>query len=316
MEANTTVDTSSTICFHFTAIHLGIGNSAWHHVMNLVLNTLFSITAIVGNSLVLFAMHKTGFLNIKSNILLLNLALTDLGVGFIVQPLFVLSIAAKLAGLPQAFCYSAIAYDVTSACLCGVTLLTVTAITLDKYVALHLHLQYEEIVTFRRIACLLLGIWFGNVLGSSAWLWSVITMKIISVFIILLCIPVTVVANLKTYKIVRRHQVQIEALQIGQVQAAPHMGNSTNMTQSRKSAVNILLIYCLVLTCYLPFLVAMGVVVATGTNALKQMVLEFTNTILFVNSSLNPILYCWRLSEIRKHVLQTVQRIFCRQSQE
>ena len=224
MEANTTVYTSSTICFHFTAIHLGIGNSAWHHVMNLVLNTLFSITAVVGNSLVLFAMHKTGFLNIKSNILLLNLALTDLGVGFIVQPLFVLSIAAKLAGLPQAFCYSAIAYDVTSACLCGVTLLTVTAITLDKYVALHLHLQYEEIVTFRRIACLLLGIWFGNVLGSSAWLWSVITMKIISVFIILLCIPVTVVANLKTYKIVRRHQVQIEALQTDPSAGGPAHG--------------------------------------------------------------------------------------------
>ena len=53
-----------------------------------VLNIFLSITAFLGNILILVALHKRTSLNKPSQLLFRNLAVTDLCVGIIVEPLF------------------------------------------------------------------------------------------------------------------------------------------------------------------------------------------------------------------------------------
>ena len=54
-----------------------------------VVNTCLSITAFLGNALILVALHKDTSIHLPSKLLYRNLAITDLCVGIIVEPLYV-----------------------------------------------------------------------------------------------------------------------------------------------------------------------------------------------------------------------------------
>ena len=84
--------------------------------------------------------------------------MTDLGVG-LVQPLFVAFLIARAydpAGIPCSFVSFA---AVCGAMLAGVSLMTMSAISLDRYVAFHFHLKYHDIVTARRVRAVVFVIW-------------------------------------------------------------------------------------------------------------------------------------------------------------
>ncbi len=42
----------------------------------------------------------------------------------------------------------------------------------------------------------------------------------------------------------------------------------------------------------------------------------FSATVVFMNSSINPFLYCWRLSELRTAVVKTARKMFCAQEKQ
>ena len=46
---------------------------------------------------------------------------------------------------------------------------------------------------------------------------------------------------------------------------------------------------------------------SSGQNMAKNIALQYPGTIALINSSLNPIVYFWRLSEIRKAIKKTLK---------
>ena len=73
-------------------------------------------------------------------IMVCSLALTDFLVGLVVQPLYIgqqLSRKSNLLALEASVGHS----------VCGVSFLTITAISLDRFLALHYHLRYFTVVT-------------------------------------------------------------------------------------------------------------------------------------------------------------------------
>ena len=113
-------------------------------------NILLSITATLGNSLILVALHKESSLHPPSKLLYRCLATTDLLVGLVNQPLY----AADWMSVVYehwSFCrYARDATVISSYVLCGVSLMTTTAISVDRLLAMLLGLRYKEIVTLRR----------------------------------------------------------------------------------------------------------------------------------------------------------------------
>ena len=96
-----------------------------------VLNILLSITAFLGNILILVALHKGTSLNKPSKLLFRNLAVTDLCVGVIAQPLFVAYLMSVVTERWDICYYSDLANMISSIILCSVSLLTLTAISVD-----------------------------------------------------------------------------------------------------------------------------------------------------------------------------------------
>ena len=113
-------------------------------------NILLSITATLGNSLILVALHKESSLHPPSKLFYRCLATTDLLIGLVTQPLYA-TYWMSLVHEHWSLCrYSNYATGVTGYVLCLVSLLTLTAISVDRLLALLLGLRYKKIVTLRR----------------------------------------------------------------------------------------------------------------------------------------------------------------------
>ena len=295
-------------CCSITRADFNIDGKSTLQIINCILTVPTSLTATLGNLLVLISIWRTPSLHSPSNVLLVGLALSDLGVGLFVQPIFLVYNIAKIKGLMELFCSSALSFTVTGFCLCGVSLLTLTAISLDRYIAVHLHLRYKEIVTVKRVTAVLVIIWMVGIIYGLLFLWSRTFTNIFSIVLILLNVCVTTFAYCKIYRVVRRHQAQIHR----QMQAfvGQQEGNSLNLPHFKKSLVNMLLIYCTFLFCYLPYIIVTVFIFITGRTMSKQSILEVAYLLVYINSTLNPLVYCWRFQQIRAAIRETARRLF------
>ena len=138
-------------------------------LVNCAVNVPLALTAIIGNSLVLHVARKSPTLRSPSLVLLCGLAMSDLAVGTVVQPLFIAnylirlySRSQRLKGLFQGV-YNAFGFS-----LCGISLCTVTAIGVDRLIAVEKSLHYSSIVTIPRVRRVLVAIWtICSILGSA-----------------------------------------------------------------------------------------------------------------------------------------------------
>ena len=275
-------------------------------IANCILNTPLMLLSIIGNALVLVAILRTPSIRSPSVIFLCNLAVSDLLVGLVVQPIYVTAeIARTVRALSQAV-------DTMGFAGRGVSLATMTAITVDRFLALHYHLQYPNLMTTSRAIYTIVTIWCNITLFSFSILWSQRIYYFLTAFCITICLLVCLVCFIKIYRIVRRHQLQIHVQQ----QAVENSIDTNNhhIRQSTRSAKNIFIYFLAMILCYSPFSI---VVIISGFTSVDFKVLQtFPFTVVLMNSSINPFLYCWRMTELRTAVFKTVKLFSCRQTDE
>ena len=128
---------------------------------------------------------------------------------------------------------------------------------------------------------------------SKAYYWVVISLFSI-------CFSIMVLMYFKIFRIVRRHQIQIKA----QTQMSTQQKNTTHrfLVLSTKSAVNTFYVCFFLFLFFSPYICTSIVIQVTGWSVTKYIVLQLAGTVVFMNSSLNPLVYLWRVVEIRKAV--------------
>ena len=109
-----------------------------------------AITAFLGNTLILVALHKKTSLHAPSKLLFRNLATTDLCVGIIAKPLFITYLISTLKERWNFCRYSFVIFNNAGHILGGVSLFTLTAISADRLLALLLGFRYRQVVTLKR----------------------------------------------------------------------------------------------------------------------------------------------------------------------
>ena len=137
-------------CSQFIDIH-GDLEPAWVGYVFTVLNAVFSGSAILGNLLILVALKKDSRLHPPSKLLFRSLASTDLCVGLIAQPSFVIYLIFILKN-KLSFCE--IIEGVTNvfgAVFAVISLCTLTGISVDRLLALQLGMRYKLFVTVIRV---------------------------------------------------------------------------------------------------------------------------------------------------------------------
>ncbi|XP_067035821.1 melanocyte-stimulating hormone receptor-like [Acropora muricata] len=301
------------ICYHFTRTHFDMEESSpvWY-IFNCVVNVVFSVISTLSNLLILVAIRRSPSLHTPSVAFLFGLALSDLGVGLIVQPLFFLQTLAKVIRHKSLFCVAGISAEISANALCLVSLLTVTAVGVDKLVALLLHLRYKELVTIKRVIVVLLCVWLFSTAFGSLCLWRYQPIKTISISIITLCLLIGTYSYVKIYRIVAHHRSRIKAQCANVLQPVEkhvHTEN-LNLVNMKKQAIGTFLVFCILAVCFTPYLCTIVVIETHGLTTARRISFELTATLIFINSSLNPLIYCWRLREVNVAVRRTWDGFF------
>ena len=278
-------------------------------VFNCAINVPLLITTIIGNALVLAAVWKTPSLRSPSFIFLCGLAATDLAVGVVVQPLF-LSMEIMLLSNPSTYhCALGNAFIVASYSVCGVSLMTLTTVNVDRLIALRYHMSYASTVTVSRALCAITLNWLASAFLASLILWTAKEVFLIVMAIavaIFLCLSTSVHINI--YRIIRHHKQQI----VAQTNAVQDGFCVVNVARFKRTAFNAFLVHYFLLICYTPLFITL---LLTGNEEKitseswkknrSAIAWKFTSTVVFMNSALNPFIYCWRLREIRTAVKKT-----------
>ena len=120
-------------------------------------NSFLSYTAIILNIVTIHAIRKTALLPKPLRTLLLSLAASDVGVGLLVQPLYISTLVSRL-NQKRIDCifYKKLLAAINFFCISS--LLNVVTISVDRFLAVHLHLRYQELVTHRRVIAAVISI--------------------------------------------------------------------------------------------------------------------------------------------------------------
>ncbi|XP_078355855.1 adenosine receptor A2a-like [Oculina patagonica] len=270
-------------------------------------NIFLSITAFLGNALILVALRKETSLHPPSKLLLRCLATTDLCVGLIQQPVYAISLMS-LAHEKRDLCRHMLAAAyIESYLLCSVSLLTLTAISVDRLLALLLRQRYRQVVTLKRTNVIVVSFWVVSSIGAVTYLENHQITIWYGRLGILFCVVTSIASYAKIFLSLRHHQTQ---LQDNVRQQQPSQAIPLNIARYRKAVSSALWVQLTLVACYLPY----GIVGAFSYNTLspsKNLALFITATLVYLNSSLNPFLYCWKISEVKQAVKQTIRDAFC-----
>ncbi|XP_078364138.1 melanocortin receptor 4-like [Oculina patagonica] len=264
---------------------------------------VFSFVAIFGNLLVIRAIWKASSIPATLKKLLLSLAVSDLAVGVFLQPMYGIIIALQLKMVDTQFlCPTALTIHVFfTFLLAGASFLTIAAIALDRLLAVSLHLRYQELVTQKRVGIVVALIWLSAALGSSVFISLSDHNVLVAVVTEVIGFAVTTVAYFRVFKVVRYHQNQIQS------QCQVQNEHTIEAAREKKSALNTLYVYLVFLACYLPILLSSILLLVDNFKISFLVAYNFSGFIVFLNSSLNPFVYCWRYREIRQIVKTTLR---------
>ena len=278
---------------------------SWY-IVNSVFNAFLAITAIILNSVTIHALRKTSSLPKPLKTLLLSLAFSDLGVGLLVEPFYLGLLVNWLqrSSSSEAVCT---VLETLASFLTAASFMSVMALSGDRFLALHLHLRYQELVTHKRVVAVVISIWVLSLLQSSFYLWVSpdICYFVFAVFGVV-CLVFLAMLYFKIYFTVRRHRNQIRALHVQQIAQNDQI---THAARLRKSTVGVFYVYLVFLLCSLPQFCSFAIVLISDLSTVVNVFSMSSVTLLFLNSSLNPVIYCWKMRQIRPAVMDLVRNI-------
>ena len=268
----------------------------------------FSLTAFLGNFLILVALHKVSFLHPPSKLLHRSLATSDLLVGLVSQPLAA-TLWMSVVFEDWRLCrFVWVAAFISGYGLSLMSLLTMAAMSVDRLLALLLGLRYKQIVTLKRTYVIVVTLW---IVTFVATLCNVLDSRIAPWFgriVISCCLLISIASYAKIFCALRRHHAQVQS----HVQQQPSQPNALNMSRYKKAVYSALWVQLVLLACYVPVSLV-GIVMAhrKGNSSHLVVALGIANTLVYFNSTLNPFLYCWKISEVRRAVKRTIRQVLC-----
>ena len=143
------------------------------NLITTVINILVAPNAIIANVLILVAIINCSHLRSPSNLLIASLALSDVLVGLTTQPGYISYrlLENQHQGVP---CYAMVLYIVAFYICFGVSCMTLTAISFERFVAVRFPGIYTTFFSRKRIVEYVIGIWTVNI-SLSALQWAKIT---------------------------------------------------------------------------------------------------------------------------------------------
>ncbi|EDO43723.1 predicted protein [Nematostella vectensis] len=264
--------------------------------------TILTLPSIVFNALILITVFRVRSIQTTSNVFLCNLAASDLGATLISLPLaFSWKLSEFLSTDAQNTCRIANAFMMSSVIFTGVSVLTLTTATVDRYLALYLHLSYNSIVTVQRVLIICGGMWVSCSIFSAVTLYGVHVYHPVTTIFVSVCLPVVIFCYYKIYKVLKYHHLKIN-------QSVPsEEGKVVNLLRYKKSVIGLIYVLVMMIVLLAPFACVVAVFEVSGQLS-ESLLLAWnvTGCLVFTNSTFNPLVYYWKIRELRYNVNETV----------
>lgn len=291
-------------------------NSTTISAAKLVVDFLLVSTAAAANLVLLLTIHKDPHRSLRSpsTNFVLNMAVADFMAGFLSGCLLVtyeaLMIINKRNYMDHALIFLAIfiyiaVLSVTVSCC------NVVAMACDRWFAVSTALNYRNIVTAKRVNTLIVLFWIYAVSFTSLYPIGVPR----NIYEMILChlhvsLPLVVMPILywKTFRALGAHTRRVKNLQSGSDRAS--LKTAQREKKTTKAFVTVLGLFYVA---FLPYVIAINLrnlcSVCANSKAF-DVFLQISFRFALLNSSLNPLVYAWRIPKYRR-ALRTVINGYC-----
>ena len=275
--------------------------------------SIISPTAVLLNALVIIAVKQRKELQRASNILLSSMAVTDLLVGSICVPL------SAVVGLfvpyqIQADHYIckldsvAISFTITLA-ICSIFHLTMIA--WERYVAIRKWIDYKVIVTRSRLTKLAIIAWVSAIVTVSPTHFTMTLTGMLredemalalDIFFIILSVLVMSALGLIIYFYVMVY-LGVRKRKLSQIRQVSDLVNAK--LEQRVAVTTTLVTVALILSFFSNAVI--GMLEGVYPVLRKRFVVDLKATLLYTNSVVNPLIYCYRDCRFRNAVLEILR---------
>ena len=304
----------------------------------LTMSAFYSAEALattILNSLVLISIWKTPSLHKPSYILIASLALSDLLVGAIGEPLIVMNYVVPLTGWSlENFCVVHKCSLVVSYALGAISVFTLMFISLDSLLAIRLRNRYQSIVTKKRVFNVILISWTAitiTLLVLSGTLFDYLGLKdrdgstllLVGGLVLFGAVLIITVCYSMAFYSLRKITSSSVSPSVQNAEAVSRPSSNIDVAKYRESLITMSLVFTFTLLFYAPFfcsLIGFAIIKSSPFSSqilskvenslLIQCIFASTELMVMFNSVMNPLLYLWRMRDIREAVKTTVKRAF------
>ena len=290
----------------------------YHTLVACIVGSIFAFTAVVLNVLVILALRNIPFLPRKTlKTLLLSMSVSDLGVGLVAQPLNIYVLVSNIKYLSQPYIwpdhYGAVikAHRVVGNVLTYASFFSIVALSADRFLVIRLQLRYQDAVTHKRAIAGVISFWllsaFLPLFPFLEWLPENKSF-ILFVTIQFICLIMSGLFYFKILLALRQHAAQVQNVPV----ECGEKIEAVNAARERKAAFGVFYVYLTFVACYLPqisFNIAAKIIDIERPNLEYKVNLHATN-LLVLNSSLSPLIYCWKMRRIRQAMIDVLRKPF------
>ena len=279
------------------------------YIISIIFNSIACPFTVLLNVLVILAVKSRPLLQSKPNILLACLAVTDAMNGLVAQPVFISATTLKLFHITSYSREVSVRYqNISSRVLYVCSALHLMLVTGERLVAIKFTMRYPYVVTNRNIKVAVIAFWIVCLCSEQATLITdqTIFTNAFTGLVLTSCVLFILVSYVILYRETRRHENKIKAGQLPQEE-------KERFLRDRKALKTTVYVVGAVLLCLTPaaawLLVSSFLRVLAEElwaqmthDQLRKTIGPTVRTFVYLNSLINPLIYCWRQKEIRKYV--------------
>ena len=274
-----------------------------------VFNSLIGAISTVSNSLMIFIIFKDKELRTKTNQLLTLLAITDVLVGTVVIPLWLVNRINALYGIHS--CVLQMIHSFFAYLLCGWSGFGVCAISIDRFVATNHAVLFRRPAYHRNKTKILFFSWTTWLLFLSLPFSRRIGFKIFNLIVssvIFLFLGVVGVCYFKVIKKLKKNARKVIGNGVSSIPKT-FTQQTSHIAVRKKTTISALVTMAFFIS-LCPRFIMILVLTIIGRDFDKVVVSGMcTEIFIYLNSAVNPILYIWRLPDVRRAVMSIIQRL-------
>ena len=295
-----------------------MSSELYHTLVACIVGSILAFTAVVLNVLVILALRNIPSLPRKTlKTLLLSMSVSDLGVGLVAQPLNIYVLVSNIKFFFKSYIdldhYDAIfnAHRVVGNVLTYASFFSIVALSADRFLVIRLQLRYQDAVTHKRAIAGVISFWLlSAVLPLIRFLGWFPENKIFIFFVTIqfICLIISGLFYFKMFLALRQHAAQVQNVPV----ECGERIEAVNAARERKAAFGVFYVYLTFVACYLPqicFNIAAKIIDIERRNLEYKVNLHATN-LLVLNSSLSPLIYCWKMRRIRQAMIDILRKPF------